>query len=72
VAARSNTGIMGSNPTQGLGVCVYPVFLLSCVSSNLAMGLSRVQGVLLTVYTIQISKLINFEWAQARKPNPSR
>jgi hypothetical protein len=31
--ARSNTGIVGSNPTQGMDiyVCVYSVFVLSCV-----------------------------------------
>jgi hypothetical protein len=33
VLAHSNTGIMGSNPTQGMDVCVcvYSVFVLSCV-----------------------------------------
>jgi hypothetical protein len=31
--ARSNTGIVGSNPTWGMDVCVcvYSVFVLSCV-----------------------------------------
>jgi hypothetical protein len=33
VFARSNAGIVGSNPTQGMDVCVwvYFVFMLSCV-----------------------------------------
>jgi hypothetical protein len=33
VFARSETGIVRSNPTQGMdvGVCVYSVFVLSCV-----------------------------------------
>jgi hypothetical protein len=33
VFARSNGGIVGSNPTQGMDVCVcvYSVFVLSCV-----------------------------------------
>jgi hypothetical protein len=34
VFARSNAGIVGSNPTQGMDVCivcVYYVFLLFCV-----------------------------------------
>jgi hypothetical protein len=33
VFARSNSGIAGSNPTQGMDVCmcVYFVFMLSCV-----------------------------------------
>jgi hypothetical protein len=39
----SNTGIVGSDPNQGIDVCV---FLLG---SSLAMGWSPVQGVLLTV-----------------------
>jgi hypothetical protein len=26
--ARSNAGIVGSNPTQGMDVCVYSVFVL--------------------------------------------
>jgi hypothetical protein len=33
VFARSNAGNVGSNPTQGMDVCVYvySVFVLSCV-----------------------------------------
>jgi hypothetical protein len=33
VFACSNAGIVGSNPTQGMNVCVcvYSVFVLSCV-----------------------------------------
>jgi hypothetical protein len=43
VFARSNTGIVGSNPTQGMDVCAYFVFVLG---SGLATGRSPVQGVL--------------------------
>jgi hypothetical protein len=46
VFARSNTGIVGSNPTQGMDVCVYSVFVLG---SGLATGWSPVQGALPTV-----------------------
>jgi hypothetical protein len=35
VFAHANTGIMGSNPTQGMDVCVYSVFVLG---TGLAMG----------------------------------
>jgi hypothetical protein len=35
VFARSNIGMVGSNPTQGMDVCVYSVFVLS---SGLAKG----------------------------------
>jgi hypothetical protein len=78
VAARSrawnifgllNTGIVDSNPIRGADVCVSPVFVLSCVGSGLATGWSPSQGVLPTVYKIQISELINSEWAQAKGPN---
>jgi hypothetical protein len=31
IMVRSNTGIVGSNPTWGMDVCVYSVFVLSCV-----------------------------------------
>jgi hypothetical protein len=40
---RSNTGIVGSNPTQGMDVCVYSVFVLDV---GLATGWSLIQGVL--------------------------
>jgi hypothetical protein len=35
VFARLNRGIVGSNPTQGMDVCVYSVFVLG---SDLAKG----------------------------------
>jgi hypothetical protein len=46
VFARSNTGIVGSNPTQGMDVCVYSVFVLSCVGSGLPTGWFPVQELL--------------------------
>jgi hypothetical protein len=45
IFARSNTGIVGSNPTRGMDVCVYSVFVLG---SGLATGWSPVQRVLPT------------------------
>jgi hypothetical protein len=49
---RSNTGIVGSNPNQGMGVCVrlFCVCVVLFVVSVLATGWSLVQGVLPTVY----------------------
>jgi hypothetical protein len=47
VFASSNSGIVGSNPTQDMDVWVYSVFVLG---SDLVTGLSPVQGVLPTVY----------------------
>jgi hypothetical protein len=35
VRSRSNTGIVGSDPTQGMDVCVYSVYVLG---SGLATG----------------------------------
>jgi hypothetical protein len=39
VFARSNTGIVGSNPNQGMDVRVSSVIVLSCVGSGLVTGL---------------------------------
>jgi hypothetical protein len=46
---------VGSNPNQGMDVCVcvYSVFVLSCVDSGLATGCSPVQGVLPSVEMIK-------------------
>jgi hypothetical protein len=51
VFARSNTGIVGSNPTQGMDVCVllFCVRVVLCIGNDLATGWSPVQGVLPTV-----------------------
>jgi hypothetical protein len=43
IFAHSNTEIVGSNPTQGMDVCVYSVFMLG---NGLATGWSPFQGVL--------------------------
>jgi hypothetical protein len=55
VFARSNAGIVGSNPTQGMDVCVYvySVFVILPVGSGLATGWMPVQGVLPTVYRLR-------------------
>jgi hypothetical protein len=45
------TGIVGSNPTHGMDVCVrlFCVFVVLCVGSGLATGWFSAQGVLPTV-----------------------
>jgi hypothetical protein len=55
VIARSNTGIVGSNPTQGIDVCVllFCVWVVLCVGSCLMTGWFPVQGVLPTVYRLR-------------------
>jgi hypothetical protein len=55
VFARSNAGIVGSNSTQGMDVCVhlFCVYVVLYVGIGLATGWSPVQGVLPTVYRIQ-------------------
>jgi hypothetical protein len=52
VSTRSNTEIMGSNPTGGMDVCVrlFCVCVVLCVGSGFATGWSPLQGGLLTVY----------------------
>jgi hypothetical protein len=52
VFARSNAGLVGSNPTQGMDVCVcfYSVLCVVLgVGSGLAIGWSLVQGLLPSV-----------------------
>jgi hypothetical protein len=55
VLVRSNIGIVGSNPTQGMDVYVllFYVCVVLCVGSGLATDWSLVQGVLPTVYRIK-------------------
>jgi hypothetical protein len=53
VFAHSNTGVVGSNPTRGMNVCIYSFFVLSCVGSSLAAGWSPTQGVRLTDYMVK-------------------
>jgi hypothetical protein len=53
VFSHSNAGIVGSNPIQGIDVCVYSMFVLPCVGTGLASGWSRVQGILPTMCKIK-------------------
>jgi hypothetical protein len=55
VFARSNAGIVGSNPSQDMNVCLrlFCVCVILCVGIGLATGWSPVQGVLPTVYRIK-------------------
>jgi hypothetical protein len=55
VFARSNTWIVGSNPTRGMDVYVrlFCGCVILCVSSGLAKGWSPVQEVLTTVYSLR-------------------
>jgi hypothetical protein len=59
VFARLNIGIMGSNLTQGMDICLhlFCVCVVLCVGSGLATGCSHVQGVLPTVYMIKELKM---------------
>jgi hypothetical protein len=65
VFARSNAGIIGSNPIQDMDVCILCIYsvIVLCVGRGLAKGLSPVQGVLPTVY--RISKL-------KKRPRPNK
>jgi hypothetical protein len=60
VFARLKIGIVGSNPSRGMDVCLrltaFILFVLPCVSSGLATGWSLVQGVLPTVYKCKIAE----------------
>jgi hypothetical protein len=68
VLARSNAGIMCSNPTQGMDVyvrlfCVYAVLY---IGSGLAKGQSSVQEVLPTVYRVKKMKKRSFPTKDCR------
>jgi hypothetical protein len=58
VLARLNTGIVGSNPTRGMDVCVrlFCVCVLLCIRGLLATGWSSVQGALPTVCALRNCK----------------
>jgi hypothetical protein len=56
--ARSNTVIVGSNPTRSVSACLhFLVFVLSCVGGGLATGWSRVEF-LPAVSKVHSSRLI--------------
>jgi hypothetical protein len=63
VFARSNTGVVASNPTQGVDVCMrlFCVCAVLCVGRGLETGWSTFQGVLPTVYRIMKLKTPDIE-----------
>jgi hypothetical protein len=65
VFSRLNAGIVGSNPTRGMDVCMrlFCVCVVLYVGSGLATGWFPVQGVLLTVYRIKKLK---------KRPRPNK
>jgi hypothetical protein len=67
VFTRSNTGIVGSNPTRGMNVCVrlFCVCAVLYTSSGLATGWFPVQGVLLTMYNSR-------NWKSGQGPTKGR
>jgi hypothetical protein len=58
VFARSNTGIVGSNPTRSMDVCLrlFSVCIVLCIGSGLATRWSPVQGALPTAYRWRTEK----------------
>jgi hypothetical protein len=67
VFASTNTGIVGSNPTRGMDVCVhlFCVCVGLCVGSSFAKGWSLMQGVLPTVYRLR-------NWKSGQGPKDCR
>jgi hypothetical protein len=55
IFAHSNTGVVGSNSTRGMNICVHVfcVCVVLCAGSGLATGWSPVQWILPTVYRIK-------------------
>jgi hypothetical protein len=71
IFAHKNTEIMDSNSTRGMDVCVYSVFVLSCIGIGLVTGWSPVQLVLPTLCKIHSFRIIS-ERDHARGSNPSK
>jgi hypothetical protein len=67
VFAHSNAGILGSNPTQGMDVCIcvrlFCVYVVLFAGSGLATGWSPIQEDLPTVYWIRELK----KWPRPKK-----
>jgi hypothetical protein len=61
--ASSNAGVVGSNPTWGMDVCMrlFCVYAVLSVGSGLAKGWSPVQGVLSTVYRFKKLKSVKIQ-----------
>jgi hypothetical protein len=80
VFARSNTGIVGSNPTQGMDVCVrlFCLYAVLCAGRGPARGLSLVQAFLPTVLglrnwseTKRFTDVLCSKWKQQEKRESS-
>jgi hypothetical protein len=63
VFARSIAGIVGSNPTQGMDICIVCICVVLCVCRDLETGWSPIQGVIPTVYKIKKLK---------KRPRPNK
>jgi hypothetical protein len=53
LSSLDRTLIVGSNPTQGIDVCICLLCAVMCVGRGLATGSSPFQGVLPNVYRIK-------------------
>jgi uncharacterized membrane protein YjgN (DUF898 family) len=70
VFEHSSVGIMSSNPTRGMDVSVFSIFVLSYAGTGLASVWTPVQKVQYRLYKIRNFR-INSECQQARELNPS-
>jgi hypothetical protein len=68
VFARSNTGVVCSNPTRGTDVWVhlFCVCVVLCVGRGLATGWSPMQGALRTVWRIKTEKAAKVQQKDCR------
>jgi hypothetical protein len=66
--SRSNIGIVGSNPAQGMDVFVCSVFVLYCVGSGLETGWSPYKGFLPTVLRLrnwsEVKRVTDALWSE--------
>jgi hypothetical protein len=64
IFARSNAGVVGSNPTWRMDDCVYFVFVFLYIGSGLATGWSPAQGVPPTVCMIKKLQNSGQDWSR--------
>jgi hypothetical protein len=67
-----NTGIVGTNHSRGVDVCVCSVIVLSYVGSGLTAGQPPIEDVLPTACKVHNFTRIDSEWEKHKEPNTSK
>jgi hypothetical protein len=71
VFGHSNTGILGSNPTQGMDVCPrFSVLVFSCIGRGLALAYHPSKNSYQLSKYIHKFQKISSKLEQSKRPNP--